>query len=206
VLVGHPLAAVEVAATFEKFMKIKTNPKYFNRMLLVACFSGLCSCSAQKSDEKTGQNQQTKDMTNSDSEPKTEGIASDFDGVWITKNGDQVVAKCEYLDGKKHGKETRYYNTEGRDGDLMAIQYYKNGVKDGISERYEMTTHVLLSRCIYREGVIWSGAALDNGGVIDPENVLVQDLPYRVAVYISGKIVQKELAATYFKKNKMEGG
>ncbi len=157
--------------------------------LMLACVLGLDACSQRGKNAGT-----VSSSTQKAPESGTGGPAPGFSGEWLEKDGENILWKCEYAGGKKHGTQTRYYHTEGRNTDVMAIQHFENGVKQGISERYEMMTHVLLSRCEYRDGAIWSGAALDSGGEIEPEDVMVQDLPYHVVIYKDGKMDRRELS------------
>ena len=82
---------------------------------------------------------------------KLQGIGSEYpyvrgDGVWKVVLGNKTLSKINYLNGVKHGLSEVFDDK----GNICERTYYKNGLKDGIHEKYEKNKIILREN--YKEG------------------------------------------------------
>ena len=123
--------------------------------------------------------------------------AEGYTGTHLVYRDGVIIRKIEYVAGKKNGEETLYYRGTGK---IMSINHYVSDLREGSSERFEDYTSYLISSCKYKNGIIFSGAALlSNGSIeINPDQIMSQDLAYRVALFEDGVQVGTQNSETLF--------
>ena len=82
---------------------------------------------------------------------KLQGVGFEYpyvrsDGVWEEVFDDITLSRVNYLNGAKHGLSEIF----DYEGNICKRTYYKNGLKDGVHEKYEKNKIILREN--YKDG------------------------------------------------------
>ena len=123
----------------------------------------------------------------------TENPPVGFTGIWtvFSRETGQKWIEAQYVDGKKHGTERRWYVDSG---EPMSQQTFTNGVLNGQATKWSNWSEgkTVLCEGVFRMGRAWDGTFMESGFRPNPSpQVRVMNVLPTIQRFQQGKLVAR---------------